>query len=109
MLATLVYKLTGECEEYMKTEKIAELEQLICPAASTEEAVPCRYEFHAVCNQTAEDVSKKIKMGYNHVQILKYYSQLPTTRTTVIWSLTMLFVLQTIFLFTRIYLRVFNR
>ena len=56
MLTTLVYKLTGRCENYMKNEKLGELQQLICPS-SRKSAMPCRYELHAVCDQTAENVS----------------------------------------------------
>ena len=56
MVTTLVYKLTGKCEDYMKNEKLSELQQLICPA-SRKEAVPCRYQLHAICDKTADDVS----------------------------------------------------
>jgi len=72
MLTTLVYKLTGNCEEHMKTEKVTEIEQLICPAASRKETVPCRYEFHAVCNQTAEDVSKLLRYRSDFKYYLNY-------------------------------------
>ena len=57
MLTTLVYKLTGRCEKHMKNEKLSELQQLICPA-SRKEANPCRYEMHAICAQTTDNVSK---------------------------------------------------
>jgi len=56
MLTTLVYKLTGRCENYMKSEKLGELEQFICPA-SRKQATLCRYQLHAVCDQTAPNVS----------------------------------------------------
>jgi len=58
MLTTLVYKLTGKCETHMRTEKLTELQPLICPP-SRKEAIPCRYEMHAVCDQNAENVSRK--------------------------------------------------
>jgi len=56
MLTTLVYKLAGKCEERMKTEKRSDLERLVCPT-SRKQAVPCRFEFRAVCNRTDDDVS----------------------------------------------------
>jgi len=57
MLTTLVYKLTDKCEKRMKNEKLGELQQLICPT-SRKEAIPCRYEMHAVCDQRAQNVRK---------------------------------------------------
>jgi len=57
MLTTLVYKLTGTCEKRMKNEKLAELQQLVCPT-SRKQAMPCRYELHAVCDQSGENVRK---------------------------------------------------
>ena len=63
MLTTLVYKLSAdECDDSMKTQKLSELDRLICPA-SAKTAEPCRYQLNAVCNQTADDVSTLVKLG----------------------------------------------
>jgi len=54
MLTTLVYRLSGKCEDWMKTEKRSDVERLVCPT-SRKQAQPCRYEFHVVCNRTDDD------------------------------------------------------
>jgi len=63
-LATLVYKLTGKCLDHMKSEKLSELQPIMCPAAEPSSKLKktsrCRYQMHAVCDQIDANVSEII-------------------------------------------------